>query len=45
MKVESVLSALLYSVIQKDGLNPVRLYFLDYIWYVNDLQIIWKRRS
>jgi hypothetical protein len=27
----------IYSVIQKDGLNFVRLYFLNYIWYVNDL--------
>ena len=26
-----------YSVIQKDGLNFVRLYFLNYTWYVNDL--------
>jgi hypothetical protein len=25
-----------YSVIQKDGLNFVRLYFLNYTWYVND---------
>jgi hypothetical protein len=27
----------MYSVIQKDGLNFVRLYFLNYTWYVNDL--------
>jgi hypothetical protein len=27
----------LYSVIRKDGLNFVRLYFLNYTWYVNDL--------
>ena len=33
---------LLYSVIQKDGLNFVRLYFLNYTWYVNDLH---NRRS
>ena len=35
----------LYSVIKKDGLNFVRLYFLNYTWYVNDLHNIWKRRS
>ena len=35
----------IYSVIQKDGLNFVRLYFLNYIWYVNDLHNIWKKRS
>jgi hypothetical protein len=29
-----------YSVIQKDGLNFVRLYFLNYKWYVNDLLTI-----
>ena len=34
-----------YSVIQKDGLNFVRLYFLNYTLYVNDLHNIWKRRS
>ena len=28
------------SVIQKDGLNIVRLYFLNYTWYVNDLHNI-----
>ena len=27
----------MYRVIQKDGLNFVRLYFLNYTWYVNDL--------
>ena len=26
-----------YSMIQKDGLNFVCLYFLNYTWYVNDL--------
>jgi len=31
------LSWLKYSVIQKDGLNFVRLYFLNYTWYLNDL--------
>ena len=36
---------LLYNVIQKDGPNFVRLYFLKYTWYVNDLLDIWKRRS
>jgi len=30
----------IYSVIQKDGLNFVRLYFLNYAWYVNDLHSI-----
>ena len=34
-----------YSVIQKDGLNFVRLYFLNYTWYVNDLHNISKRKS
>ena len=34
-----------YSVIQKDGLDFVRLYFLNYTWYVNDVHNIWKRRS
>jgi len=29
-------------VIQKDGLNFVRLYFLNYTWYVNDLHNILK---
>jgi len=27
-------------VIQKDGFNFVRLYFLNYTWYVNDLHNI-----
>jgi len=31
-------------VIQKDGLNFVRLYFLNYEWYADDLHNIWKRR-
>ena len=26
-----------YMVIQKDGLNFVHLYFLNYTWYMNDL--------
>ena len=26
-----------YSMIQKDGLNFVRLYFVNYTWYVKDL--------
>ena len=30
----------IYSVIQKGGLNFVRLYFLNYTWYVNDLHNI-----
>jgi hypothetical protein len=33
-----------YKVIQKDGLNFVRLYFRNYTWYVNNLRNIWKRR-
>jgi len=32
-------------VIKKDGLNFVRLYFLNYTLHVNDLHSIWKRRS
>jgi len=32
-------------VIQKDGLNFVRLYFLNYTWYVNDRHNVSKRRS
>ena len=35
----------MYSVIQKDELNFVCLYFLNCKWYVNDLHNIWKRRS
>jgi len=31
---------MIYRVIQKDGLNFVRLYFLNYTWYVNDLHNI-----
>jgi len=31
---------IIYSVIQKDGLNFVRLYFLNYTWYENDLHNI-----
>ena len=34
------LGLLKYSVIQKDGLIFVRLYFLNYIRYVNDLHNI-----
>jgi len=30
----------IYRVIQKDGFNFVRLYFLNYTWYVNDLHNI-----
>ena len=30
----------IYSVIQKDRLNFVRLYFLNYTWYVNYLHNI-----
>jgi len=32
-------------MIQKDGLNFVRLYFLNYTRYVNDPHSFWKRRS
>ena len=32
--------SVLYRVIQKDGINFVRLYFLNYTWYVNDLRNI-----
>jgi len=35
------ITAQLYRVIQKDGLNFVRLYFLNYRRYVNDLHDIW----
>ena len=31
---------MLYSVIQKEGFNFVRLYFLNYKWYVNHLYSI-----
>ena len=34
-----------FMVIQKDGLSSVRLYFLNYTRYVNDVHNIWKRRS
>jgi len=30
----------IYSVIKRDGLNFLRLYFLNYTWYVNDLHNI-----
>jgi hypothetical protein len=33
-------NVLKYGVIQKDGLNFVRLYLLNYTWYVNDLHNI-----
>ena len=36
----SVLNFNINGVIQKDGLNFVRLYFLNYTWYVNDLRNI-----
>jgi len=35
-----IITELKYSLIQKDGLNFVRLYFLNYAWYVNDLHNI-----
>jgi len=34
-----------YSVIKKDGFNFVLLYFPNYIWYMNYLHNILKRRS
>jgi len=34
------ITVLIYSVIKKDGLNFVRLYFLNYTWYVNNLHNI-----
>jgi len=34
------LNCLKYSVIKKDGLNFVHLYFLNYTLYVNDLRTI-----
>jgi len=34
------LHLVIYRVIQKDRLNFVRLYFLNYTWYVNDLHNI-----
>jgi hypothetical protein len=34
----------IYSVIQKDGLYFVRLYFLNYTWYVNYLHNIKRGR-
>jgi len=27
----------IYSVIQKDGLKFILLYFLNYVWYIDDL--------
>jgi len=33
-------TSLIYRVIKKDGLNFLGLYFLNYIWYVNDLHNI-----
>ena len=33
-------SKLQYWVILKDGLNFIRLYFLNYAWFVNDLHKI-----
>ena len=35
----------IYSVIQKDGINFERLYFLNYTRYVNDLHNTRKKRS
>ena len=35
-----IILSLKYSVIQKDGLNFIHIYFLNYTWYVNDLHNI-----
>jgi len=45
--VELLHHIIIYRVIQKDGLNFVRLCFMNYTWHVNDLLVhnIWKRRS
>jgi chorismate mutase len=37
---ETKTESTMYSEIQKDGLDFVRLYFLNYTWYVNDLHNI-----
>jgi len=37
---DATMYSLLYGVIQKDGLNFVRLYSLNYTWYVNYLNNI-----
>ena len=39
-KIEVDIYNIIYRAIQKDGLNFVRLYFLNYTWYVNDLHNI-----
>jgi len=44
-KILSFLCQTACAVIKKDGLNFVRLYFLNYTWYVDDLHNIWKRGS
>jgi len=36
-RVQKFSAIQVYSVSQKVGLNFVRLYFLNYTWYVNDL--------
>jgi len=36
---------LVYSVIQKNGLNFVYLYFLNYTSYMSELHNIWKKMS
>ena len=38
--IKGLLFFLIYRVIKKYGLNFVRLYFLKYTWYVNDLHNI-----
>ena len=40
VKLMSSILNVIYRVIQKDGLNFVCLYFLNYTWYVNDLHNI-----
>ena len=45
LRTQKYYTSSIYSVIQKDWLKFVRLYFLNYTRYVNDLYNIWKRRS
>jgi len=40
LHTNKIVYEIIYSMIQKDGLNFIRLYFLNYTWYVNDLHNI-----
>jgi len=40
IKYKIVYDYIIYGVILKDGPNFIRLYFLNYTWYVNDLRNI-----